>query len=185
MYIQDPIADMLTCIRNAQSVGMKSTLTPHSSVKSNILNVLKSEGYIEDFQVVEADNKQSIQITLKYYQGRPVIEKIKRMSKPALRVYRAAEDIPLVRGGLGVAIVSTPKGVMSGKQARAEKVGGEVLCVVEEDSDNINYLKSWQKTHHYSKWCRSAYSRPKNFRKGPTWTAGIRFTSFRASENGK
>ena len=131
MSIQDPIADMLTCIRNAQMMGIKNTRTPYSKVKTNILNVLKSEGYINDWQILREDNKQFIHIALKYYQGKPVIEKINRFSKPALRVYCGFEDFPSVRAGLGIAIVSTSKGVMSDKQARAEKMGGEVLCIVE------------------------------------------------------
>ncbi|EKE23822.1 MAG: hypothetical protein ACD_6C00317G0003, partial [uncultured bacterium] len=100
MSIQDPIADMMTCIRNAQMMNIKQVLTPFSKLKGNLLRVLKEEGYIHDFQVISADNKQTIQIILKYYQGKPVIEKFKRVSRPALRVYRGCDDIPLVRGGL-------------------------------------------------------------------------------------
>jgi small subunit ribosomal protein S8 len=129
--MQDPVADMLTCIRNAQMMGIKSTRTPYSKLKVAILAVLKEEGYVDSFEVVETDNKKNIQVTLRYYQGRPVIEKIKRVSRPALRRYKGHDQLPLVRGGLGISIVSTPKGVMSDKTARAHKVGGEILCTVE------------------------------------------------------
>jgi small subunit ribosomal protein S8 len=131
MSMQDPVADMLTCIRNAQMMGIKSTRTPYSKFKIAILGVLKEEGYVESFEVVETDNKKNIQVMLKYYQGRPVIEKIKRISRPALRRYKGHDQLPVVRGGLGISIVSTPKGVMSDKAARAHKVGGEILCTVE------------------------------------------------------
>lgn len=131
MSMQDPVADMLTCIRNAQMMGIQKIRMPHSNLKVQILNVLKSEGYIEDSEVISFDNKKDISVILKYYQGQPVIEKIKRVSRPALRVYKGYEKLPLVRGGLGIAIISTPKGVMSDKTARLEKVGGEVLCTVE------------------------------------------------------
>lgn len=131
MSMQDPVADMLTCIRNAQMMGIKETRMPHSNLKVQILQVLKEEGFIENSEVVTADNKKDIQVILKYYQGRPVIEKIQRVSRPALRVYRGYDKLPLVRGGLGIAIVSTPKGVMTDKAARAQHVGGEVLCTVE------------------------------------------------------
>lgn len=131
MSMQDPVADMLTCIRNAQAMGIKKILFPHSNFKKQILKVLQDEGFIESFDVVENDNKKNIQVMLKYFQGRPVIEKINRVSKPALRIYRGSEKLPLIRGGLGIAIISTPKGVMTDKNARAQKVGGEILCTVE------------------------------------------------------
>lgn len=131
MSMQDPVADMLTCIRNAQMMGLKSVRTPYSTFKANILTVLKEEGFVENFEVLSADNKKDLQVTLKYYQGKPVIEKIKRISRPALRIYKGHDELPLVRGGLGIAIVSTPKGVMADKTARAQKVGGEVVCTVE------------------------------------------------------
>lgn len=131
MSLQDPVADMLTSIRNAQMMGIQDVCVPHSSLKAEILNVLKDEGFIEDSQIKTEGNKRDIQVKLKYYQGRPVIEKIKRVSRPALRVYRGYSKLPLVRGGLGILIVSTPKGVMTDKAARAQKVGGEVLCTVE------------------------------------------------------
>jgi small subunit ribosomal protein S8 len=131
MSMQDPVADMLTCIRNAQAMGIKEIRVPHSNLKGEILRVLKDEGFIDHFDVVATDNKKNIKVTLKYYQGRPVIEKINRVSRPALRVYKGYDDLPSIRGGLGVVIVSTPKGVMSDKTARAQLVGGEVLCTVE------------------------------------------------------
>jgi small subunit ribosomal protein S8 len=131
MSLQDPIADMLTCIRNAQMMSIGKTKSPYSSLKIEMLKVLVSEGFIEGFDVVETDGKKTIAITLKYYQGRPVIEKISRVSRPALRVYKGHDQLPVIRGGLGISIVSTPKGVMADKTARAAKVGGEVLCTVE------------------------------------------------------
>jgi small subunit ribosomal protein S8 len=131
MSMQDPVADLLTCIRNAQAIGNKSIRVPHSQLKVELLNVLKDQGYIEDIEVVAADNKKDIQVGLKYYQGRPVIERIDRISKPALRVYKGCDELPLVRGGLGIAIISTPMGVMTDKAARAKRVGGEILCTVE------------------------------------------------------
>ena len=131
MSLQDPVADMLTCIRNAQMMGILSIRTPYSRLKCDIAEVLKQEGYIEGAEVLTVDNKKDIQVTLKYYQGRPVIEKIKRISRPALRVYNGHKTLPLVRGGLGIAIISTPQGVMSDKTARAKQIGGEVLCTVE------------------------------------------------------
>lgn len=129
--MQDPVADMLTRIRNAQSMGIQTVRLPHSKFKTEILRVLKEEGYIEGFEVIEFDNKKDIQVNLRYYQGRPVIERITRVSRPALRRYKSSDALPNVRGGLGVAIISTPKGVMTDKTARAQKLGGEVLCTVE------------------------------------------------------
>lgn len=131
MSMQDPVADMLTCIRNAQMMGHKSVSTPYSRFKCDILEVLKQEGFVENAEVIEADKKKNIQVKLKYYQGKPVIEKIQRVSRPALRIYRGHKELPLVRGGLGIAIISTPKGVMADKTARTQQLGGEVLCTVE------------------------------------------------------
>lgn len=131
MSMQDPVADMLTRIRNAQSMGIQKISMPYSNFKKEILSVLKAEGYISNFGITDTDNKKDIQVELKYYDGRPVIEKIDRVSRPALRVYKGVDSLPVVRGGLGIAIISTPKGVMSDKTARAQKVGGEVLCTVE------------------------------------------------------
>ncbi|HEU5280558.1 MAG TPA: 30S ribosomal protein S8 [Gammaproteobacteria bacterium] len=131
MSMQDPVADMLTRLRNAQMIGITEVTLPYSKLKSEVLRVLKEEGYIESFTETKETNKKDLQVALKYYEGRPVMEKIKRISRPALRVYRGCDDLPLVRGGLGIAIISTPKGVMSDKSARSNKVGGEVLCTIE------------------------------------------------------
>jgi small subunit ribosomal protein S8 len=129
--MSDPIADMLTRIRNAQLAEKASVSMPSSKLKVAIAAVLKDEGYVEDFAVRQSDDgKANLEIGLKYYAGRPVIERIERVSKPGLRIYKGAEDIPRVMNGLGVAIVSTPKGVMTDRKARASRVGGEVLCIV-------------------------------------------------------
>ncbi len=130
MSMSDPIADLLTRIRNAQMVAKATVQIPSSKVKVAIAQVLKDEGYIDDFQVKSADGKAELEITLKYYAGRPVIERIERVSRPGLRVYKGRDSIPSVMNGLGVAIVSTPKGVMTDRKARASGVGGEVLCYV-------------------------------------------------------
>lgn len=131
MSMQDPVADMLTRIRNAQSMGIKTVGLPYSNFKNEILRVLREEGFIADFETIASDNKKDLKVTLKYYQGRPVIEKIDRVSRPALRIYRGYDELPVVRGGLGIVIVSTPQGVMTDKTARTQKLGGEVLCTVE------------------------------------------------------
>jgi small subunit ribosomal protein S8 len=128
--MHDPIADMLTRIRNAQMVNKPRVSMPASKLKSAIAGVLKDEGYIEDFAVQQNDGKPQLEIGLKYYAGRPVIEKIERISSPGLRVYRGSGAIPVVMNGLGVAIVSTSQGVMTDRKARAAGIGGEVLCVV-------------------------------------------------------
>ena len=131
MAMCDPIADMLTRIRNAQLAEKASVSMPSSKLKVAIAAVLKDEGYVEDFAVRQSEgNKTNLDIALKYYAGRPVIERIERVSKPGLRIYKGVEDIPTVMNGLGVAIVSTPKGVMTDRKARATGVGGEVLCYV-------------------------------------------------------
>lgn len=127
--LMDPVADMLTRIRNAQNVGRSFVSMPASQLKKSIAAVLQKEGFIQSYEVSE-EVKPVMTINLKYHNGRPVIEMIKRVSRPGLRIYKSSQDIPLVMGGLGVAIVSTSKGVMSDKQARALNVGGEVLCVV-------------------------------------------------------
>lgn len=131
MSMQDPVADMLTRIRNAQMMGIMSVSLPYSHLKTEMLRVLKDEGFIDEFNVLSNNNKKDIEVKLRYYQGRPVIEKIKRVSRPALRVYRGSAELPSVRGGLGIAIISTPNGVMTDKVARAQNLGGEVLCTVE------------------------------------------------------
>ncbi|HOG02638.1 MAG: 30S ribosomal protein S8 [Candidatus Accumulibacter sp.] len=130
MSMSDPISDMLTRIRNAQMASKASVAMPSSKVKIAIAQVLKDEGYVEDFAVSPNEGKPILEIGLKYYAGRPVIERIDRVSRPGLRIYRGAGDIPQVMNGLGVAIVSTPKGVMTDRKARASHVGGEVLCFV-------------------------------------------------------
>lgn len=130
MSMHDPIADMLTRIRNAQMVNKPSVSMPSSKLKIAIAKVLKDEGYIEDFAVKPNDGKPQLEIGLKYYAGRPVIESIDRISRPGLRIYRASDSIPKVMNGLGVAIVSTSQGVMTDRKARAAGIGGEVLCVV-------------------------------------------------------
>jgi len=130
MSMSDPIADMLTRIRNAQSVDKASVSMPSSKLKIAIAQVLKDEGYIDGFAVRGDAGKPELEIALKYYAGRPVIERIERVSRPGLRVYKGCQDIPRVMNGLGVAIVTTPKGVMTDRRARAAGIGGEVLCVV-------------------------------------------------------
>ena len=130
MSMSDPIADMLTRIRNAQMVQKAIVLMPSSKVKVAIAQVLKDEGYIEGFKVKSEGFKVELEVTLKYYAGKPVIERIERVSRPGLRVYKGYDAIPQVMNGLGVAIVTTPKGVMTDRKARLTGVGGEVLCYV-------------------------------------------------------
>ncbi len=130
MSMTDPIADMLTHIRNGQAAEKIGVKMPSSSVKRAIAQVLKDEGYIEDFRVSESDSKAVLEIRLKYYAGSPVIENIARISTPGCRRYRGKDGLPLVSGGLGVAVVSTSRGIMSDRAARKAGLGGEVLCVV-------------------------------------------------------
>jgi small subunit ribosomal protein S8 len=130
MSMTDPIADLLTRIRNGQSSGKPEVKMPASKVKLAIAKVLKDEGYIEDFSSTDLDGKPTLAIQLKYFQGRPVIDRLERVSRPGLRVYKGKDDLPSILGGLGVAIVSTSKGVMSDRQARAAGHGGEVICIV-------------------------------------------------------
>ena len=130
MSMSDPIADMLTRIRNAQRVEKAETVMPASKLKAAIAQVLQDEGYIDGFQVLDNDGKPQLRIALKYYAGRPVIERLERVSRPGLRIYRGCAEIPRVMNGLGVAIVSTPQGVMTDRKARASGVGGEVICFV-------------------------------------------------------
>jgi small subunit ribosomal protein S8 len=129
MSMSDPIADMLTRIRNAQAVGKEVVKMSASKVKLSIAAVLLEEGYIESYNASEG-TKSELTIKLKYYAGRPVIEYIERVSTPGLRVYKGCDDIPVVMNGLGVAIVTTPKGVMTDRKARSHKVGGEIICYV-------------------------------------------------------
>jgi small subunit ribosomal protein S8 len=130
MSMADPISDMLTRIRNAQMVRKTAVTMPSSKLKSAIAQVLKDEGYIDGYSLHENQGKPALEISLKYYAGEPVIEKIERVSRPGLRIYRGRDDLPKVMNGLGVAIVSTSKGVMTDRKARASGVGGEVLCIV-------------------------------------------------------
>ena len=129
MTMQDPIADMLTRVRNAQMASHPDVAMPCSSAKVAIANVLKDEGYIADFAVTDGTHPQ-LTIALRYHNGQPVIEELHRVSRPGLRIYKGSEELPQVRGGLGVAVVSTNKGVMSDRAARAAGIGGEVLCTV-------------------------------------------------------
>lgn len=129
MSMQDPIADMLTRIRNAQQVGKTSVTMPSSKLKKSVAEVLKSEGYVVDF-AVEESVKPQLTIELKYFEGKPVIAELDRVSRPGLRAYSGKDGLPSVRGGLGIAIVSTSQGVMTDRAARAAGVGGEVLCTV-------------------------------------------------------
>jgi small subunit ribosomal protein S8 len=130
MSMSDPIADMLTRIRNAQMIEKAHVAMPSSKVKVAIAQVLKDEGYIDGYAVKADSGKAQLEISLKYYAGRPVIERIERVSRPGLRVYKGRHEIPQVMNGLGVAIVTTPKGVMTDRKARAAGIGGEVLCYV-------------------------------------------------------
>ena len=130
MSMSDPVADMLTRIRNGQSAGKKTIQQPSSKLKLSIAKVLKEEGYIADFNVLTVDGHLEMIIDLKYYKGLPVIDKIKRVSRPGLRVYKSKDDLPKVLGGLGVAIVSTSNGVMTDRAARVLGHGGEIICTV-------------------------------------------------------
>ena len=130
MSMSDPIADMLTRIRNAQMVEKTTVSMPASKIKTAIAQVLKDEGYIDEYKLSNQAGQNQLSIILKYYAGRPVIEYIERVSKPGLRIYRGHDSLPSVKNGLGVAIVTTPKGVMTDRKARASGVGGEVLCYV-------------------------------------------------------
>lgn len=130
MSMTDPIADMLTRVRNALQARKEVVSMPSSKVKIAIVNVLKNEGYIEDFRVQTNDKKPVLDIALKYFSGKPVIEKITRISRPGLRIYKGCSKLPRVNGGLGIAIISTPKGIKTDKEARAAKLGGEVIAEV-------------------------------------------------------
>ena len=131
MSMSDPIADMLTRIRNGQHVGMENVTMPSSRRKEAIAKVLQDEGYIDGFNVEAAPgNKKNLTINLKYFEGKPVIEKIQRLSRPGLRIYKPKDELPTVLGGLGVAIISTSRGLMTDRAARSQGIGGEVICVV-------------------------------------------------------
>jgi small subunit ribosomal protein S8 len=130
MSMTDPVSDMLTRIRNAQGARKVSVAMPASKMKLGIARVLEAEGYIQAISVEDQDGKSTLKIELKYYEDRPVIDKIQRVSRPGLRVYAGAEQLPKVQGGLGIAIISTSKGIVTDRQARADGQGGEVLCIV-------------------------------------------------------
>ena len=130
MSMSDPISDMLTRIRNAQAVQKATVQIPASKVKTGIASVLKDEGYINDFRDSEMDGKPALEITLRYVQGRGVIETMKRASRPGLRVYRGKDDLPKIQNGLGICVISTSQGIMTDNAARAAGQGGEVLCIV-------------------------------------------------------
>jgi len=130
MSMSDPISDMLTRIRNAQAVQKSTVNIPASKVKSGIASVLKDEGYIMDFRDIEVDGKPTLEVTLKYMQGKGVIETLKRASRPGLRIYRGKDDLPKIMNGLGTAVISTSQGIMTDSSARAVGQGGEILCFV-------------------------------------------------------
>ena len=130
MSLQDPISDMLTYIRNGQARNKRDVSMPSSKLKVAVAGVLKEEGYITDFKISDDEVKKSLTVELKYFEGKPVIETLKRISRPSLRNYRSKGDLPTILNGLGIAIISTPKGVMTDKSARQQGVGGEVLCLV-------------------------------------------------------
>jgi small subunit ribosomal protein S8 len=130
MSMTDPVADLLTRIRNGQSAGKANVSLDSSKIKTAITRVLKDEGYVADFHIAAETGKPRLTIDLKYFEGRPVIDRIERVSRPGLRIYRSKDDLPKVLGGLGTVIVSTPQGVMTDRQARAIGQGGEVLCIV-------------------------------------------------------
>ena len=130
MSMQDPIADMLTRVRNGQSAEKKTVQMPSSGIKASIAKVLRDEGYIESFQVIKAGEMTVLSVDLKYYEGKPVIEMIDRVSRPGLRVYKTAESLPKINAGLGISIISTNKGLMTDRSARLLGIGGEVICNV-------------------------------------------------------
>ena len=130
MNINDPVGDLITRIRNAHMRGRSKCLSPTSTLRARVLQVLKDEGYIRDFREIDTENRKELEIELKYFEGAPAIQEIQRVSKPGRRVYSSIKDLRLVRNGLGISIISTPKGVMSDNAARDANVGGEVLCEV-------------------------------------------------------
>ncbi|WFE69267.1 30S ribosomal protein S8 [Thiomicrospira sp. R3] len=130
MSMSDPIADMLTRIRNGQIAGHSNVCMPSSKLKTALAKLLSDEGYVSSYEVKDIDGKSILSIDLKYYQGKPVIELLKRVSRPGLRVYKNKDELPNVIGGLGVAVVSTSKGIMSDREARVQGVGGEIVCYV-------------------------------------------------------
>ena len=130
MSLQDPISDMLTHIRNGQARNKRDVTMPSSKLKVAVAGILKAEGYITDFRVSDDEIKKSLTVELKYFEGKPVIETLKRISRPSVRRYRSKNELPTILNGLGIAIISTPKGLMTDKSARQQGVGGEVLCIV-------------------------------------------------------
>jgi small subunit ribosomal protein S8 len=130
MSMSDPVADLLTRIRNGQSAGKPNISLDSSKIKTAIAKVLKDEGYVADFRVSDETGKPRLIVDLKYYEGRPVIDRLERVSRPGLRIYRGKDELPKVLGGMGTVIISTPQGVMTDRQARAIGQGGEVLCIV-------------------------------------------------------
>ena len=130
MVMNDPLGDLLTRIRNAQRRGRTTVTSPSSKLRAHVLEVLQREGYIRGFSEIEKDGRKELDIELKYYDGAPVISEIRRISKPGRRVYSPVRELPLVRNGLGISVLSTPKGVMSDNEARTQNVGGEILCRV-------------------------------------------------------
>lgn len=130
MSLQDPISDMLTHIRNGQARNKRDVTMPSSKLKVAVASILKAEGYITDFRVSDDEIKKSLTVELKYFEGKPVIETLKRISRPGVRRYRSKNELPTILSGLGIAIISTPKGLMTDKSARKQGVGGEVLCIV-------------------------------------------------------
>ncbi len=130
MSMTDPVADLLTRIRNGQKAGKVRVTMPSSGIKKAVLKVLQDEGYIADFAAEKDGPKEQLSVELKYFAGKPVIETVQRVSKPGCRVYRSKDELPKVLGGLGVAVISTPKGVMSDREARAQGHGGEIICVI-------------------------------------------------------
>lgn len=130
MSMTDPVADLLTRIRNGQSAGKTQVSLDSSKIKTAIVRVLKDEGYVADFRIAADEGKPRLTIDLKYYEGRPVIDRLERVSRPGLRIYRGKDELPKILGGMGTVIVSTPQGVMTDRQARAIGQGGEVICIV-------------------------------------------------------
>ena len=130
MSMSDPVADLLTRIRNGQSAGKPNISLDSSKIKTAIAKVLKDEGYVADFRISDETGKPRLIVDLKYYEGRPVIDRLERVSRPGLRIYRGKDELPKVLGGMGTVIISTPQGVMTDRQARAIGQGGEVLCIV-------------------------------------------------------
>ena len=130
MSMSDPIADMLTRIRNAQSANKISVSMPNSKTKQAIANLLKEEGYVAGVEAETEDSKATMTVSLKYFEGKPVIDELKRVSRPGLRIYKGAEELPSVRGGLGVAVISTSRGIMTDRAARKAGIGGEVICYI-------------------------------------------------------